>query len=123
VRRHPLVGERILSVAPALLPVARIVRASHERWDGSGYPDGIAGEEIPLGARIIAVCDAFEAMTTPRAYRPPRSTEEALHELRACAGTQFDSAVVDAFCKHVQPDRPPAGRGPAVRVARRPAAP
>jgi diguanylate cyclase (GGDEF)-like protein len=101
VRRHTLVGERILSAAPALLPVAKIVRASHERWDGSGYPDGIAGEEIPLGARIVAVCDAFDAMITFRPYSPARPVEEALRELRACAGTQFDPAVVAAFCEHI----------------------
>ena len=101
VRRHTMIGERILSAAPALLPVAKIVRASHEHWDGSGYPDGIAGEEIPLGARIVAVCDAFDAMTTHRPYRDARSVEEALEELRACAGTQFDPAVVDAFCDHI----------------------
>ena len=101
VRRHTLVGERILSVAPALIPVAQIVRASHERWDGSGYPDGIAGEVIPLGARIVAVCDAFDAMITSRPYSAPRPVNEALEELRACAGTQFDPAVVAAFCAHV----------------------
>ena len=101
VRRHTLVGERILSVAPALIPVAKIVRASHEHWDGSGYPDGIAGEEIPLGARIVAVCDAFDAMITSRPYSPPRPVNEALEELRACSGTQFDPAVVAAFCEHV----------------------
>jgi diguanylate cyclase (GGDEF)-like protein len=101
VRRHTLVGERILSAAPALLPVAKIVRASHEWWDGSGYPDGIAGEEIPLGARIVAVCDAFDAMITFRPYSPARPVEEALRELRACAGTQFDPAVVAAFCEHI----------------------
>jgi diguanylate cyclase (GGDEF)-like protein len=101
VRRHPLVGERILSVAPALLPIAKIVRASHERWDGSGYPDGVAGEEIPFGARIVAVCDAFDAMTTARPYSPARSVEEALEELRACSGTQFDPAIVAALCHEV----------------------
>ena len=100
VRRHPLVGERILSVAPALLPVAKIVRSCHERWDGSGYPDGVAGEEIPLGARIVAVCDAFDAMINPRPYRAARSVEEALQELRACSGTQFDPTVVAAFCEN-----------------------
>ena len=73
VRRHTVIGERILSAAPAMLPVAKIVRASHEHWDGSGYPDGIAGEEIPLGARIVAVCDAFDAMITSRPYRDARS--------------------------------------------------
>ena len=101
VRRHTLVAERILSVAPALLPVAKIVRASQERWDGSGYPDGVAGEEIPLGARIVAVCDAFDAMITSRPYRAARSVEEALEELRACAGTQFDPTVVEAICSQI----------------------
>ena len=101
VRRHTIIGERILSAAPALLPVAKIVRSSHEHWDGSGYPDGVAGEEIPLGARIVAVCDAFDAMITHRTYRPARSVEEALTELRACAGTQFDPVVVEKFCEEV----------------------
>ena len=71
IERHTLVGERILSAAPALQPVARLVRTSHERWDGTGYPDGLAGEQIPLGARVIAVCDAFHAMTSERVYQPP----------------------------------------------------
>ena len=73
MRRHTIIGERILLSAPALRPVARLVRSSHERWDGGGYPDGLAGEEIPLGARIVAVCDAFDAMTTDRPYRRARS--------------------------------------------------
>lgn len=97
MRRHTLIGERILSESPALVPVARLVRSSHERVDGAGYPDGLAGEEIPLGARIVAVCDAFEAMTVPRPYREPVAAEEALAELRRCAGSQFDPAVVAAF--------------------------
>ena len=80
VRQHTIIGERILSAAPALLPVAKLVRASHEHWDGSGYPDGLAGEAIPLGARIVAVCDAFDAMTTSRPYRDAMSVEEALAE-------------------------------------------
>ncbi len=101
VRRHTIIGERILSAAPALLPVAKIVRSSHEHWDGSGYPDGVAGEEIPLGARIVSVCDAFDAMITHRPYSPARSVDDALAELRACAGTQFDPAVVDAFCEEI----------------------
>ena len=97
MRRHTIVGERILLAAPALRPVARLVRSSHERWDGSGYPDALAGEQIPLGARVVAVCDAFDAMTSDRPYRPAMSESEALAELRACAGTQFDSQVVEAF--------------------------
>jgi two-component system, cell cycle response regulator len=77
--------------------VAALVRSSHERWDGAGYPDGLAGEDIPLGARIVAVADAFDAMTSPRPYTTARSPEAALEELHCCAGTQFDPAVVDAF--------------------------
>ncbi len=99
MRRHTIIGERILLSAPALRPVARLVRSSHERWDGSGYPDGLAGEEIPLGARIVCVCDAFDAMTTDRPYRPRMRTEAALAELREAAGTQFDPRVVEAFAR------------------------
>jgi diguanylate cyclase (GGDEF)-like protein len=113
VHRHPLVGERILSVSPAMIPVAKIVRSSHEHWDGSGYPDGIAGEEIPLGARIVAVCDAFDAMITTRPYSAARPVDEALAELRACAGRQFDPAVVAAFCEHVASLPYQFGRGGA----------
>jgi diguanylate cyclase (GGDEF)-like protein len=101
VRQHTIIGERILSAAPALLPVAKLVRASHEHFDGSGYPDGLAGEGIPLGARIVSVCDAFDAMTSSRPYRPACTVEEAVAELRACAGTQFDPAVVEAFCEEI----------------------
>jgi two-component system, cell cycle response regulator len=97
IRRHTLIGERIVSAAPALTNVASLVRSSHERWDGGGYPDGLAGDAIPLGARIVAVADAFDAMTGPRPYSTARSEGEALEELRRCAGTQFDPAVVDAF--------------------------
>ena len=87
IRRHTLIGERIIAAAPALTRVAALVRSSHERWDGDGYPDGLAGEEIPLGARIVAVADAFDAMTSPRPYSLPRTPEAALEELRRCAGT------------------------------------
>jgi two-component system cell cycle response regulator len=109
VRRHPVIGERILSADPALRPVGRIVRASHERWDGAGYPDGLAGEDIPVAARIVAVCDALEAMTSVRPHRPPLSGEEAMAELRRHAGTQFDPAVVEALCAQIDnaPARPP----------------
>lgn len=98
VRQHPVVGERIISAAPALAQVGKLVRSSHERFDGTGYPDGKAGEEIPLGARIIAVCDAYDAMIGPRPYRLGMSEEVALAELRRCAGEQFDPAIVDVFC-------------------------
>ena len=97
MHRHTILGERILMAASALRPVARLVRASHERFDGHGYPDGLKGEEIPLGARIIFVCDAYDAMTSDRAYSPAIAPAAAIKELRACAGTQFDAEVVDAF--------------------------
>jgi two-component system, cell cycle response regulator len=97
IRRHTLIGERIIAAAPALTRVAAIVRSSHERWDGAGYPDGLAGEDIPLGARIIAAADAFDAMTSPRPYSAAQSPGAALEELQRCAGTQFDPVVVEAF--------------------------
>jgi two-component system cell cycle response regulator len=107
MRRHTLIGERILSTAPALVQAAKLVRSTHEWFDGQGYPDQLAGEDIPLGARIIAVCDAFDAMTAVRPYRPPMSRREALAELRRCAGTQFDPMVVDAFCAALAEGRRP----------------
>ena len=97
MRRHSIIGERILTGVPSLERVASMVRSSHERWDGNGYPDGLAGEEIPLGARIILVADAFCAMTENRPYAAARSVESSRHELRACSGAQFDPAVVTAF--------------------------
>ena len=99
VRQHTLVGDRILSAAPALSSVAHVVRASHEHFDGSGYPDGLAGEEIPLAARVVAVCDAFHAMTSERPYRTALAPWEAVEELRRCSGAQFDPIVVSAFCE------------------------
>ena len=99
VRQHTLVGDRILSAAPALSSVAQVVRSSHERYDGDGYPDGLSGDEIPLGARVVAVCDAYHAMTSERPYRTARAHWEAIEELRRCAGRQFDPVVVAAFCE------------------------
>ena len=104
MRNHPVIGERILSSAPAMTPVAKLVRSTHERWDGGGYPDGLAGDEIPLGSRLIAVCDAFVAMTESRPWRPTLSFEAAAAELQRCAGTQFDPALVASFCAFVYPD-------------------
>jgi two-component system, cell cycle response regulator len=101
VRTHTLVGERVLAAAPALREVAKVVRSSHESWDGSGYPDGIAGEEIPLGSRIILICDAFSAMTGERPYGSPLSEDEALAELRQAAGEQFDPRLVEVFAERV----------------------
>jgi diguanylate cyclase (GGDEF)-like protein len=125
MRQHPVIGERILNAAPALRPVAKLVRASHERWDGKGYPDGLIGPEIPLGARIIAVCDAFEAITSDRVYQRARTEMEAIAELRRVAGTQCDPAVVDALCRYLAPPsepspaEPPAEPPVAAPVARR----
>jgi two-component system cell cycle response regulator len=97
MHRHTLVGERIVLAAPALAHTAPLIRSSHEWIDGTGYPDGLAGEQIPIGARIIAVCDAFDAMTSDRPYRAATTVEAALSELDRCSGSQFDPAVVEAF--------------------------
>jgi two-component system, cell cycle response regulator len=97
MRRHTLIGERILGATPGLAAVAALVRASHERPDGNGYPDGLAGDQIPLGARIVAVCDAYHAMVCDRPYRRAIGHAAALAELHAGAGGQFDGAVVEAF--------------------------
>jgi two-component system, cell cycle response regulator len=101
MREYPIVGERILRSAPSLAPIAPLVRSSHERWDGLGYPDGLEHGQIPLGSRIIAVCDAYRSMRSVRPYKRASSESEALDELRRCAGTQFDPAVVRALCDEV----------------------
>jgi diguanylate cyclase (GGDEF)-like protein len=98
VRQHTIVGERIVNGAPGLEDVGAAIRATHERWQGGGYPDGLRGEQIPLTARIVAVADAYEAMTSGRRpYRPPRTHEAAVAEIAACSGEQFDPSVVAAF--------------------------
>jgi two-component system cell cycle response regulator len=102
VRQHPLVGERILRASPAFRNVATIVRSSHERWDGGGYPDGLEGEEIPLASRILSVCDAYTAMVSARPYRAALSEHEALSELERFAGTQFDPTVVTLLAARVR---------------------
>jgi len=102
MRRHTVIGERIMLAAPALASAAPLVRSSHESFDGKGYPDALEGEGIPLGARIIAVCDAYDAMVSDRAYRPALSHRQALDELQRCAGTQFDPRVVRAFVSAVE---------------------
>jgi HD-GYP domain-containing protein (c-di-GMP phosphodiesterase class II) len=102
VRQHTLVGERILRASPALRSVASIVRSTHEQWDGGGYPDGLAGEEIPLAARIICACDAYTAMTSIRPYRPALTPNEALNELMRLAGSHFDANVVRVLVAHVR---------------------
>jgi putative nucleotidyltransferase with HDIG domain len=97
MKRHPENGARIISQIPFLREVSRIVRHHHERWDGKGYPDGLAGDAIPLGARIFAVADSFDAMTSDRPYRQAMSVKDARVEVARCRSTQFDPDVVDAF--------------------------
>src|SRR5437867_296551 len=99
MRRHTVYGYDILEPVPMSERIKRTVRHSHERWDGRGYPDGLAGESIPLAARIVAVADAFEALTTDRPYRAARKPTTAVEVIQRGAGTQFDPGVVDAFVK------------------------
>jgi HD-GYP domain-containing protein (c-di-GMP phosphodiesterase class II) len=105
VRQHTLVGERILRASPALRSIAGVVRATHENWDGTGYPDGIAGEDIPLAARIVYACNAFVAMSSNRPYRKALPLDDALNELMRCAGTQFDPTVVRLLVAHVRAEQ------------------
>jgi two-component system, cell cycle response regulator len=132
MRRHTVIGESIIAEAPALREVAALVRASHERWDGTGYPDRLAGHEIPLGSRIVSVCDAYSAMRQKRPYGVVLGEEEALDELRRGAGSQFDPALVAAFCvlrgssggsgRFIRAARLAAGPQPAVEPVPAPAA-
>jgi putative nucleotidyltransferase with HDIG domain len=111
MRRHTIAGQRMLDkIGGGMTEVGAIVRASHERWDGNGYPDGRAGDQVPLPARIVAVADAFSAITTTRPYRRAQSPEAAVRELRRCAGTQFDPDVIDALVAVLAR---PAARTPA----------
>ncbi|TML27867.1 MAG: diguanylate cyclase [Actinobacteria bacterium] len=118
MRRHPAIGERILRHVPGLESVARAVRHEHERWDGTGYPDGLAGESIPLASRITLVCDAYHAMTSVRPYRAALSHDDAAEELRDCAGRQFDPGVVGALLAAMEADPPArAGSTPTYQAA------
>jgi diguanylate cyclase (GGDEF)-like protein/putative nucleotidyltransferase with HDIG domain len=123
MREHPVIGERILRAVPGLGAVARIVRHEHERWDGSGYPDGLAGDAIPIGARIILACDAYHAMTSDRPYRKAMAHAEAIRELGKGAGTQFDPQVTEVLigCLYSQRQMgvvPTAGEPSTAGVAR-----
>lgn len=117
IRRHTIIGEQILLAVPELRGVAHLVRHSHERWDGDGYPDGLAGEDIPLGSRIVFCADAFHAIRSDRPYREGRSAAEALAEIRSCAGSQFDSVVVEAL-NAVAADMRAARKGSLPRATR-----
>jgi diguanylate cyclase (GGDEF)-like protein/putative nucleotidyltransferase with HDIG domain len=105
MKEHPVIGERILRVLPGLGTVARIVRHEHERWDGNGYPDGLAGSAIPLGSRIIIAADTYHAITSHRPYRAARSHDAAVEELTSCAGSQFDPSVTAALIGHLYGQR------------------
>ena len=98
IESHSVIGQKILERKPVLLGLGALVRATHERWDGNGYPDRLKGPAIPLPSRIVAVCDAFDAMTHPRAYRSSVELDTAFEELRRGAGTQFDPGVIETFC-------------------------
>jgi len=101
MRTHAAAGGSLVARIPAFAHLAPAVRASHERWDGGGYPDGLAGEHVPLAARIIAACDTYEAIVTDRPYRPARTPAEAAVELRRAAGTQLDERVVAALLEEL----------------------
>jgi len=124
IRDHPVIAERILSAVPALAPVCPIIRAQYERWNGSGYPDGLAGEAIPLGARILHACVALHAMVSDRSYRTAISVEDAVTQLRGQAGRQFDPQVVEALAevieaREVEMVSDPAGGRPGRAAAHR----
>jgi HD-GYP domain-containing protein (c-di-GMP phosphodiesterase class II) len=117
IKTHTIEGQRMLDRVGGLLSeVGRIVRSSHEKWDGSGYPDGLAGEAIPVESAIVACCDAFNAMTTDRSYRTAMSRDEAIDEVRANAGSQFSPAVVDTLLRVLTED-PLAARAQGPRAA------
>jgi two-component system cell cycle response regulator len=123
IERHTIIGERIIASAPSLRPIATLVRATHERYDGRGYPDRLSGEQIPLAARIIAICDAYQAMTSNRGYWDAMTEQQARAELRRCAGSQFDPRITRVFLDFVasrasEPRRPSMRAGGTPRPAR-----
>jgi HD-GYP domain-containing protein (c-di-GMP phosphodiesterase class II) len=120
VRRHPAAGEQIVGGIPALAHLAPLLRAMHEHWDGGGYPDGLLGEQIPLPARIVMACDAYQAIVSERPYDPSRPPEAAVAELREGAGTQFDPRVVAAFLQVLRERGVPGGSSAAAAMAARP---
>ena len=118
MQQHTIEGERLLLRVGGLLgEIGRVVRCCHERYDGEGYPDGLAGERIPLLARIVACCDAFNAMTSDRSYRKAMPLEEAVAELRAASGTQFDPVVVDALIESLEDHEEPVAAPPKIELS------
>ena len=115
VKRHPLDGARMMRGVAASEGVRRVVAEHHERWDGRGYPAGLSGEEIDFNARVVAVADAFDAMTSERPYRPAAGYEDAAAELERCAGTQFDPEVVLTFLRAPRARLEGIVRGPGAR--------
>ena len=107
IREHPAAGARVVSQVEELAHLAPAIRAGHERWDGGGYPDGLAGEDIPLASRITFACDAYDAMTSERPYRRAMAPQQARRELRRCAGSQFCARSVDALLEVLAPDEAP----------------
>lgn len=110
IRKHTAIGARMVASLEGLAPLAPIIRASHEHWDGKGYPDGLPGEEIPLASRIVHACDAWHAMSSDRPYRKALSAEEVIEQLKKSAGTQFDPGVVSVLMAvlkshHLRPPR------------------
>jgi HD-GYP domain-containing protein (c-di-GMP phosphodiesterase class II) len=101
IRKHPETGYRIANSSPGLMHVADLILSHHEWWDGTGYPRGLKGEQIPLASRILAVVDAYDAITHDRSYKKASSKEEAINELKLCSGTQFDPKLVGLFVKHI----------------------
>ena len=99
MKRHSIVGAEVISHIPSLRPLVPVIRAHHERWNGSGYPDGLKAEQIPFSARVIAVTDAYTVMITDRPYQRASTQEVALAELRRCAGAQFDPQVVETLVR------------------------
>ncbi|OAT79936.1 HD-GYP domain-containing protein [Desulfotomaculum copahuensis] len=102
VKKHPRLSHEIVSAIPGMKEIGGIVLYHHERYDGRGYPEGLSGEKIPPGARLIAIADSFDAMTASRVYRPAVTGQEAVQEMRRCSGTQFDPRLVETFCRLVE---------------------
>ncbi|MFQ5663715.1 MAG: diguanylate cyclase, partial [Terriglobia bacterium] len=117
MKQHAVLGAKILEPLRSIQNIQKIVRHHHERWDGTGYPDGLAGEAAPLGARLIAIADAYDTMVTERTYKRSRSHPEAVDELRRCAGTQFEPKLVEAFVAAVSQEVAAEGQLPPVARA------